>query len=80
VRDRASREPFAPETRLDARIRVRALERGLMCYPMHGTIDGRRRHHVLLAPPFIVTEEQLDEIVDRLAPAIEQAIAGSGDV
>lgn len=79
VRDRASREPFAPETRLDARIRALALERGLMCYPMHGTIDGRQGHHVLLAPPFIVTEEQLDEIVDRLAPAIEQAIAGSGD-
>jgi adenosylmethionine-8-amino-7-oxononanoate aminotransferase len=35
---------------------------------------------VLLAPPFIVTEEQLDEIVERLAPAIEQAIAGIGDV
>ena len=48
---------------------------------MGGTIDGQRGDHVLIAPPFIVSEAQLDEIVDRLAVAIDAAlrgVAGSG--
>jgi adenosylmethionine-8-amino-7-oxononanoate aminotransferase len=47
---------------------------GLLVYPMGGTIDGRNGDHVLLAPPFIVTESDLDQIVDLLATSIQQAI------
>ena len=50
------------------------MQRGLICYPMGGTIDGERGDHVLLAPPFIVTSKQVDMIVDRLAGAIDAAI------
>jgi len=46
-----------------------------MVYPMGGTIDGRSGDHILLAPPFIVSEPQLDEIVDRLAAALDAALA-----
>ena len=42
------------------------MARGLMTYPMGGTIDGRRGDHILLAPPFIVEESHLEIIVDRL--------------
>jgi adenosylmethionine-8-amino-7-oxononanoate aminotransferase len=42
---------------------------------MGGTIDGQRGDHVLLAPPFIVTPEQIGEIVDRLGSAIDDALA-----
>ena len=45
--------------------------RGLMVYPMGGTIDGEHGDHVLLAPPFIATQAELDLIVERLAAAIE---------
>ncbi len=76
VAHRAGKEPFPPEQRLHARIKAAAMERGLICYPMGGTIDGRRGDHLLLAPPFIVTEAQLEVIVDRLADAVEAALAG----
>jgi adenosylmethionine-8-amino-7-oxononanoate aminotransferase len=74
IADRASKQPFAPEHRLHARIKAEAMARGLLCYPAGGTIDGRRGDHVLLAPPFIVTDDDLDRIVDRLGQAVEGAI------
>ena len=46
-----------------------------MVYPMGGTIDGARGDHVLLAPPFIVTEDQIGEIVERLGNAVDAALA-----
>jgi adenosylmethionine-8-amino-7-oxononanoate aminotransferase len=77
VRDRATREPFDPALRLDARIKAEAMRRGLICYPMGGTIDGRRGDHVLLAPPFVVSEEEIGLIVERLGAAVDAAIAGT---
>ena len=70
VEDRASKKPFDPALRVHARIKRAALKAGLLCYPMGGTLDGRRGDHVLLAPPFIVEEAQLDELVDKLGAAI----------
>ncbi len=75
VTDRATKAPFDPAWKLHARIRREAMARGLMVYPMGGTIDGRRGDHVLLAPPFIVDDADLDRIVDRLAAAINAAVA-----
>jgi adenosylmethionine-8-amino-7-oxononanoate aminotransferase len=75
VAERASKRPFAPERRLHARIKSEALARGLMCYPNGGTIDGARGDHVLLAPPYIVTDSELELIVDRLAAALDAALA-----
>jgi adenosylmethionine-8-amino-7-oxononanoate aminotransferase len=76
VHDRASRAPFNPDLKLHARVKAEALANGLIVYPMGGTIDGRRGDHVLIAPPFIVSEAQLDEVVDRLATAIDAALGG----
>ncbi len=77
VADRATKQPFDPARRLHARVKALAMERGLACYPMGGTLDGRRGDHILLAPPFIVTEAQLDAIAERLAGAIDEAIASN---
>ena len=57
------------------RIKARAFANGLLCYPMGGTIDGLHGDHVLLAPPFIVSEAEIETIVDRLAISIDEAIA-----
>ena len=70
VADRASQRPFDPELRVHARIKREALAAGLLCYPMGGTLDGRQGDHILLAPPFIVEEAQLDELVDKLGTTI----------
>ena len=75
VADRASKQTFDPALQLHARIKREAMARGLMVYPMGGTIDGRHGDHVLLAPPFIVSEGDLDAIIDRLAQAIDAALA-----
>jgi len=75
VQERATRQPFAPELKLHAAIKAQAMSRGLMVYPMGGTIDGRHGDHVLLAPPFIVTDADLSEIVSRLSDAIDAALA-----
>jgi adenosylmethionine-8-amino-7-oxononanoate aminotransferase len=74
VADRASKQPFDPALRLHARIKAEAMQRGLMVYPMGGTIDGNAGDHVLIAPPFIATPAELDEIVRRLAAAIDAAL------
>jgi adenosylmethionine-8-amino-7-oxononanoate aminotransferase len=75
VADRATKRPFAPERRLHARVKSEAMARGLMCYPNAGTIDGIRGDHVLLAPPYVVTDAELELIVERLAAAIDAALA-----
>jgi adenosylmethionine-8-amino-7-oxononanoate aminotransferase len=80
VADRSTKGPFAPELKLHARIKQEAMARGLMVYPMGGTIDGRTGDHVLLAPPFIVTAAQVDEIVGRLGEAVEAAVRGGMNV
>ena len=71
VEDRATKSPFDPALRLHARIKGEAMKRGLMCYPMGGTLDGKRGDHVLLAPPFVATREDLDIITERIAAAID---------
>jgi adenosylmethionine-8-amino-7-oxononanoate aminotransferase len=75
VRERADKATFDPALKLHARIKARAMDAGLMVYPMGGTIDGQRGDHVLLAPPFIVSDSELDQIVERLRGAVDQALA-----
>jgi adenosylmethionine-8-amino-7-oxononanoate aminotransferase len=78
VADRGRKTPFDPALKLHAQVRREAMARGLMVYPMGGTLDGRQGDHVLLAPPFIVTPDDLDRIADRLRRAIDAAVAAVG--
>ena len=79
VADRSTKEPFDPALGINKAIKKRAMDEGLMCYPMGGTVDGQRGDHILLAPPFILTPDQVGEITDKLeramAPVLEQARA-----
>jgi adenosylmethionine-8-amino-7-oxononanoate aminotransferase len=77
VADCASKAPFDPALKLHARVKREAMARGLMVYPMGGTIDGRSGDHVLVAPPFIVEAGQIDTIVERLGEAIEAAVGSA---
>lgn len=78
VWNRETKEPFVPAVRLHARIKKNAFEHGLICYPMGGTIDGKHGDHVMLAPPFIVEDQQIEEIVDRLEQAINDSLSETG--
>ena len=46
-----------------------------MCYPMGGSVDGMAGDHVLLAPPYIISEAQLDEVVEKLERSIDEVVA-----
>ncbi len=80
VKDRATKTPFAPKLAMDAVIKREAMARGLMVYPMGGTVDGASGSHVLLAPPFICTADDIDRIISRLTDAIDSALCVTGAV
>ncbi|MBR9765721.1 MAG: aspartate aminotransferase family protein [Rhodobacteraceae bacterium] len=72
VADKDSKQPFDPARKIHARIKAEAMAEGLLCYPMGGTIDGVNGDHVLLAPPYICTEDEIDQITERLSRAIRR--------
>ena len=74
VKDRSTKAPFDPSLGLNARVKQEAMSRGLACYAMPGTIDGRHGDHNMLAPPFIVTSSDIDRIVERFGDAVDAAI------
>jgi adenosylmethionine-8-amino-7-oxononanoate aminotransferase len=73
VADRASKEAFDPARKTYAKVKQEAMKRGLMTYPMGGTVDGVRGDHILLAPPFIIDADAIDTIVERLGEAVDAA-------
>ncbi|MBK5932588.1 hypothetical protein C8N32_11128 [Rhodovulum imhoffii] len=70
VEDRETKRPFPRERAVHKTVKRAAFEAGLICYPMGGTIDGQRGDHILLAPPFILTDTQTDELVTKLSTAL----------
>jgi adenosylmethionine-8-amino-7-oxononanoate aminotransferase len=77
VADRGTKEPFDPQRKINAQIKREAMARGLIVYPMGGTVDGAKGDHVLIAPPFIVKEGDVDAIVERLGDAVDAAVAST---
>ncbi len=72
VHDKGDKTPFDPAFKLHAAIKANCMSRGLMVYPMGGTIDGQYGDHILIAPPFIITPPQLDFVVDTLHQVIRE--------
>jgi adenosylmethionine-8-amino-7-oxononanoate aminotransferase len=71
VRDSKSREPFPAEMGISGKIYDAALTRGILTYPMQGCLDGKRGDHILLAPPFVISSDEIRFLVDNLRDAIE---------
>ncbi|WP_110709464.1 aspartate aminotransferase family protein [Salinicola sp. CR57] len=74
VADRDTKRPFDPTLGVAGKIKKAAFAEGLICYPMPGTRDGKHGDHVLLAPPFIASEAELDQLVDLLGRAIDAVL------
>ncbi|MET4387174.1 adenosylmethionine-8-amino-7-oxononanoate aminotransferase [Bradyrhizobium sp. F1.4.3] len=74
VADRASRTSFDPALKLNQKIKAEAFANGLGCYPGGGTVDGVRGDHVLLAPPYITSADEIDLIVDKLGTAVDDVL------
>ena len=73
VADKKAKRPFAPEKNFAARVGQAAAQRGLLVYPMQGSVDGVSGDHLLLAPPAIITEDQIAWAVAQLRAEIEEA-------
>ncbi len=74
VEDRSEKRPFDPSKGVAGKIKKAAFEAGLICYPMSGTRDGKHGDHVLLAPPFILSDAQVDELTDKLGQALDSVV------
>lgn len=74
VADRAGRTSFDPALKLNQKIKAEALANGLGCYPGGGTVDGVRGDHVLLAPPYIASADEINLIVDKLGTAVDNVL------
>jgi adenosylmethionine-8-amino-7-oxononanoate aminotransferase len=73
VADRATKQSFEPTLKVHAKVKKAAMDAGMLCYPMGGTIDGVHGDHVLLAPPFIISDDELDLLIQRLGEAVDSA-------
>jgi adenosylmethionine-8-amino-7-oxononanoate aminotransferase len=71
VADRATKRPFDPQLAMHERAKSEAFARGLLIYPSGGTVDGRSGDHILLAPPYNVTDDELEMIVDLLGQTLD---------
>lgn len=74
VEDKNSKKPFPVTFALHAHLKKAAMDEGLMIYPGCGTIDGKQGHHVLIAPPFIIKPQHIDEIVDKFTQALDHTL------
>src|SRR5580693_2074532 len=73
VADQKSKRPFAPELNFAARVASTAMARGLLVYPMQGCVDGISGDHLLLAPPAVITKEEITWSVTQLRAAVDEA-------
>lgn len=72
VSDKATRAPIPPERKFSERVFERLRELGAIVYPMRGTVDGTAGDHILLAPPFIIEEEQIDFLVRAIEATLTE--------
>ena len=74
VENRETKKPFDPDLKFATKLKMNAFEAGLICYPMSGTRDGKNGDHVLLAPPFIIEDSQMDELIEKMDSAITKTL------
>ena len=78
VADRKTRAPFPAERKLFMKIRQKAFDNGLICYPVGGNVDGVNGDVIIIAPPYNVTATELDEIAEKTAASVRQVLKAEG--
>jgi adenosylmethionine-8-amino-7-oxononanoate aminotransferase len=76
VQARAGKEPFPAERNFAGQVAAACMERGVVVYPMQGCVDGYRGDHVMIAPPAVITEHEIDQATSAVSEAI-CAVRGS---
>ena len=70
VKDKKTKETFSPEARVAAAVTRETMQRGVILYPGTGTADGIVGDHILMTPPYIITQEHVDELISALDQSI----------
>ena len=73
VADKNTKRPFPAASAFSTKVSAAALKRGLLVYPMQGSVDGISGDHILLAPPAIINAEQISWSVEQLSASIREA-------
>jgi adenosylmethionine-8-amino-7-oxononanoate aminotransferase len=73
VADKQTKRPFPAKLNFAGRVGQMAARRGLLVYPVQGSVDGDSGDHVLIAPPAVITEQQVGWAVGELKNAIAEA-------
>ena len=71
---------FDPASKIHKKIQVTAMDHGLLCYGMGGTVDGKSGDHVLIAPPYTINSEQQQELVEKFTGAVSAALSGQAQL
>ena len=77
VRDKSSKEPYPAQDFMFRKIRQTAFDQGLICWPGSGSAK-EGGDFILLAPPYIITDAEIEELVELLAKTIDLCTLGSG--
>lgn len=75
VKDKQTKAAFEPQQRISQKIADQAFQNGLIIYPGSGCIDGKSGDHFMIGPPFSITLDQIDEMVELLKQALQAVMA-----
>lgn len=75
VKDKNTKEPFPAEFNLAGKIKQDILENGMLSYPSQGCVDGVSGDHILLAPPYTVTDDELDIIIETTKKCLNNQLS-----
>lgn len=70
VADRGTKAPFPRAAQATERVLAAGREAGLLLYSSTGHVDGRDGDLLMLGPPFVITDDELDLVVERTSAAI----------
>ena len=75
VADKKTKAPFPPKKNFGGLVGQACLRRGLLVYPMQGCVDGVAGDHLLIAPPAVISSEQIGWAVEQIRAAVLESSA-----
>jgi hypothetical protein len=75
VADKQTKNPYPAEKKFAAIVSECAMKRGVLVYPMQGCVDGKRGDHIMIAPPAVITPDEIHWAVDQVSESIQEASA-----
>lgn len=72
VKDRETKEPFPLAAGTTSRILKKAFDKGLILYPAAGGLNGAAGDAIIVAPPLVVTQQEIDELISILSEVLSE--------